>query len=66
MDAARQLESIGVPERVTQMVEALPKSEVCGRCTAFVEGVNGMGMCGERGLRVKATSQGCSLFVSSD
>lgn len=67
MDAAEKLKHIGVPERVAQMVAALPKGDVCGRCTAFLE-VSGsdMGMCGERGLKVKTTSQGCALFVSTD
>jgi len=33
---------------------------------AFVAVQGDTGMRGERGLKVKATSQGCSLFVSSD
>lgn len=62
-----RLATIGVPEKVAQMVAELPRGEICGRCTAFeeIEGSD-FGMCGERGLKVKTTSQGCALFVSSD
>lgn len=50
----------GLPKQVVEMVQAVPKGEVCGACVSFDQKT---GRCKERELVVSARDPGCPLFV---
>lgn len=61
LQAAVEARMPGLPKQVVELVEAIPKGEICGRCTAFNQKT---GMCNERQLIVSARDPGCPLFVA--
>lgn len=61
VDLVDKLQSIGLPNTVVEMVRALPPGEVCGKCTAFEDGV-----CTERGFNTTSDSRGCELFIMKE
>jgi hypothetical protein len=48
----------GLPNEVTKMFESLPAGNVCGKCSAFKDG-----LCLDRSVQVRPVDQGCVLFV---
>lgn len=52
----------GLPKQVVELVQDLPKDEICGRCSAFNKQT---GQCSERLLIVSARDPGCPLFVAA-
>jgi hypothetical protein len=63
--AGTKAKAVSVGQLGAKLAEimALPPGEVCGRCSAFDETTS---RCGEREVRVRASSPGCFMFVRAD
>jgi len=51
----------GLPNHVTELIQALPAGEVCGRCVSY-DRENG-DWCRERGFVVRARDPGCLVYM---
>lgn len=66
---AENLNMPGLPVHVVKMIDSLPQGMVCGRCSAFDDGVGeraGQGMCRERRVMVQGSDPGCQMFDAAE